>query len=190
MSWLMEKETLQEKARKFDQSIRLTSKNGLFWRVVAWLLFIVSFGKFKRESFLENFATTIGHVQAYPASWPTASVERVMVHESRHTRQARVCGFGIHPAVGLPLMAVLYGLLPLPSLLALARLWFELDADKAYWRFALANGSLGPDDIRRRAESFATTVAGPAYFWSTWPSFARRLFAKEAEKVISEHLAA
>jgi hypothetical protein len=189
MSWILDKERLQAEARKLDPAIRLTTKDSWFWRMLAWLLFILSFGKFKREDFLTLFATTLGHVQAYPKEWETASVERVMIHESRHSWQARVCGFGIHPMVGLPLMAFLYGLFPFPTLLAVFRLWFEMDADRAYWRHGLVNHTMDAAEVRRRAQSFAETVSGPAYFWSVWRGFAVWLFMRAAEKVIVENLA-
>lgn len=187
MSWLADKERLQIEARKFDPAVRLTTKNGWFWAALAWLLFILTFGKFKREDFLTQFATTIGHVQAYPEGWNVDTVERVVVHESRHTFQARVCGFGIHPMVGLPVMAVLYGLVFFPTLLAVLRTWFELDADRAVWRSGLSKGVMNADMVRWRAQVFAETVSGPAYFWSLPRSLAVRWFLRAAEKVIAEH---
>ena len=189
MSWLAEREQLQEEAQGFNKTIRLTSKNGWFWKAIAWILFVVSFGRFKREDFLVHFATTIGHVQAYPEEWDAATVRRVMVHESRHCFQARVCGFGIHPMVGLPIMTLFYAFLPLPMLLAFFRAWFELDADRTSWRYQLAHGTADADTIRWRAQNFAETISGPAYMWSVWRSLAVRWFLREAEKVIAEHQA-
>lgn len=187
MSWLAEREKLQEEARAFDKSVRLTTKNGWFWKAIAWVLFILSFGKFKREEFLTRFATTIGHIQAYPEGWDAGTVRRVMVHESRHTFQARICGLKSHPIIGLPIMGLLYGFLLFPTLLAFCRAWFELDADRASWRHQLSNGLARPEDIRARARSFAETISGPAYGWTIWRSLAIRWFAHEAEKVISEY---
>lgn len=189
MSWLVEREQLQKEAHEFDKAIRLTSKNGLFWKVIAWVLFIVSFGQFKRESFLVRCATTIGHVQAYPEEWNAAIVRQVMVHESRHCFQARVCGFGIHPIVGLPIMALLYIFLPLPIFFAFFRTWLELDADRTSWRYHLKHGIVNYDTIRLRAKNFAETISGPTYIWSVWRSLAVRWFLQEAEKVIAEHQA-
>jgi hypothetical protein len=186
MSWVSDRERLQDEARELDPAIRLTTKSSRFWGILAWLLFVLSLGRLKRESFLGKFATTLAHVQAYPESWDTESVERVMIHESRHTRQARICGFGIHPIVGLPLMGILYGLVFLPALLAIFRLWFEMDADRAVWRHDLENGALDAEGVRRRALSFAETVSGPSYLWSTWRGLAVWWFGRSVEKVISE----
>jgi len=186
MSWTADRERLQAEVRKLDPAIRLTTKNSWFWKVLAWILFIMSFGKFKYKDFLTRFATTLGHVQAYPKEWNTASVERVMIHESRHSWQARICGFGIHPIVGLPIMAILYGFLLFPVLLAVFRVWFELDADRAYWRYGLANRTMSADGVRWRAQSFAETISSPAYMWSIWRRFAVWWFGRTAEKVIAE----
>lgn len=185
MSWVNDKERYQAIARKIDSSVRLTTKDGWIWKAIAWILFIVTFGKFKRERFLENFATTLGPVQAYPRSWP-ALREGTLVHESRHTHQARWFGLGIHPWVGLPLMGLFYLLLPLPLGLAYFRYRLELDADRAKWKFWLAGGRT-PDEVRARAKKFAETITGVAYAWS-WPrKWAVRGFLKAAEKVIEEN---
>lgn len=188
MSWLAEKNRLQNLAKTLDPAIRLTTKNGWFWRALAWLLFILTFGRFTRETFLRDFATTIGHIQAYPEEWDAVTVERVMYHEGRHTRQARVCSLGIHPMAGLPLMGILYGLVPIPVLGAFFRAWFELDADSFFWRHALANDLMDVDTVRWRAKTFAETISGPAYFWSVWRSLAVWWFRRKAEKVIAEYL--
>jgi hypothetical protein len=187
MSWVADKERLQAEARRIDSAIRLVVKSGRFWRFLSWCLFLLSFGRFRREDFLACFATTLGSIQAYPESWSTDAVRRVMIHESRHSRQARLCGLGIHPMAGLPIMALLYALLPLPAGFAFFRFWFELDADRAAWRHQLANGLATPDEIRRRSAEFAGVVAGPAYLWPVWRGFALSRFAKEADKAIAEH---
>lgn len=184
MSWVKDKERYQAIARKIDSSVKLTTKDGWIWKAIAWFLFIITFGRFKRKRFLENFATTLGPIQAYPRSWPRLR-EGTLVHESRHTRQARWFGFGIHPWVGLPLMGLFYLLLPLPVGLAYFRYRLELDADRAKWKFWLSVGKK-PDLIRRRAREFAETITSAAYAWS-WPrGLVVKGFLKAAEKVISE----
>jgi hypothetical protein len=186
MGWTADRERLEHLAHGIDPAVRLTTKNGWFWRTIAWILFLATFSRFKRERFLQGFATTFGPVQAYPEEWPADSVERVLVHESRHTRQSRVFGLFIHPWVGLPLMALCYLLLPLPAGLALMRAWLELDADRFSWNFQLSHGA-SPDDIRARAGSFAETVSGAAYAWALPGSWLRSWFLKEAEKAIGQH---
>lgn len=187
MSWVDRKDELETKARQIDPAVHLTTKDGWFWKALAAILLVLSFGTFKRERFLERFATTIGPLQAYPREWSAAQVAHVLIHESRHTRQFRVCGFFIHPWVGVPLMALIYGLLPLPAGLAVFRAWLELDADRYRWRVLLEQGKTPPDWIRRRAESFAMTVSGPSYIWSLPRPWLEKWFRRAAEKVIAEH---
>jgi len=185
MSWLSDKERLQAEARKIDKSVKLVSKDGKFWKIIAWFLFIVSFGAFKRENFLTRFATTIGNIQAYPATWSVATVERVIVHESRHSRQARFCGFGIHPLVGLPIMMLIYVLFPFPVLFAFPRALLEMDADRASWRALLASGT--PSSvIIARAQNFAETISSSEYMWSIPKSLAVKLFVWAANRTIAE----
>lgn len=187
MSWILDKERLQTKAREIDPSICLVTKNNWFWKALSWALFIVSFGKMERDVFLSRFATTMGNIQAYPESWSTHSVEEVMIHESRHTYQARICGFGIHPLVGLPIMGILYFFLPIPFLFAFFRTWFEIDADKTLWKYLLEKKQ-NPDVVRRRALCFAETISGPSYAWSMLPMITIWWVNREVEKVIKEYL--
>lgn len=189
MGWTSDKERLEELAHDIDPAIRLTTKNGWFWKAIAWILFIITFGRFKREMFLEEFATTIGPIQAYPEAWSAAQVEGALPHEGRHTRQARAFGLFLHPWVGLPPMAVAYLLLPLPMGFAVCRAWLELDADRCRWRVMLAQGA-EPDHVRERAASFAETVSGAAYAWSMPAADIKAWFLGEAEKVIADHLEA
>ena len=85
--WVQDKDYLSWKARKIDPAAKLTTKNGKFWHFLAWLLSVL--GIMSEKSFLEGFATTIGPIQAYPESWPYYVVDQLLVHESRHTKQAR-----------------------------------------------------------------------------------------------------
>jgi hypothetical protein len=186
MTWTGDKERLEKLAKGIDSSVRLTTKDSWFWKAIALILFLITLGQFKRERFIKSFATTIGPIQAYPSTWPAGSVERVLVHESRHTQQARKFGLGIHPWVGLPFMAIFYLLLPLPVFFAVFRCWMELDASRFSWRHMLKNGA--PDHwIRYKADSFAKKVSGAPYAWSLPRSWAVKWFKGEAEKVIAEH---
>jgi hypothetical protein len=185
MSWTSQKTRLELVARAIDPAVVLMTKNGRFWRALAWVLVIVTFGGVSRKRFLENFATTFGPVQAYPEVWSAATVESVIIHESRHTRQARWFGFGISPWVGLPLMGVAYLLFFFPIGLAWVRYRLELDAEVARWRFMLLSGA-NPNLIRMHAQNFASLVSGRAYFYS-WPaSWAKWGFVRKAEKIIAK----
>jgi len=183
-SWLTKKDELQTYARSIDKSIILTDKSSWFWTAIAWLLFIISFGKSDRSRFLKIFATTLGPIQAYPEGWTVNQVKSVIPHEARHTVQARRFGLFISPWVGLPFMGLAYALLPLPVGLAYFRFWLELDAERFSWEWKLQHKEITIDEIGWRATTFAYTVAGIDYLYP-WPqSWALNAFDKAAEQVM------
>lgn len=186
MTWVDKKEQYEEIVNGIDGSIKLTTKDGWFWKFISWVLVIVTFGKFTRKMFLTQYATTIGPIQAYPKEFPSLS-EAILVHESRHTKQARWFGLGIHPWIGLPFMAIAYVFLFFPIGLALFRYLLELDADKASWKYLLKNKMVSDDYIRVRANRFAEKIAGSPYALA-WPKkFVVKGFKKAAEKIIKEN---
>lgn len=187
-SWLEKKDYYEGIAKKIDSSIILTTKDGWFWKAISWVLFIVTFGSFKREKFLQHYATTIGPIQAYPKEFSDIS-EGMIVHEGRHTKQARWFGLGIHPWVGLPFMMIAYIFLFFPIGLALFRYLLELDADKTSWKYMLENNLADEQYILQRAESFAEKVSGAPYGWSWFRKFVVSGFRKAAIKVIEENKA-
>jgi hypothetical protein len=187
-SWTDEHARLEALAREIEPSVRLETKDGWHWRLLAGLAAAATAGGIPRRTFLEEYATTLGPLHGYPASWSVERVERTLVHEARHTRQARLCALGIHPWLGLPVFAVLYLLLPLPAGLGLARLLFELDADRAAWRHALARGT-PPEAVRARAREFAARVCSGHYGWPFPRALGVRLFARTAERTIARHTA-
>lgn len=188
-TWTVDRERYQNLAASIDRAVRVTTKDGWFWRALAWLLFLISFGNFKRERFLTGFATTIGPVQAYPREWPDLN-EGLIVHESHHTKQARWFGLFIHPWLGLPLFGLLYLLLPFPILLAYFRYRFELGADKARWRYELGKADTlwererVKSNITASAERRAKTLSGWSYIVA-WPRpLASWGYRRAATKVI------
>jgi len=185
VSWVDRRDEYQALARRFDPACRLVVKEGWFWTALAYLLMVITFGGVRAGDFLNNYATTIGPIQAYPRAWPTLDT-RLLVHEARHVRQARVCGLWIHPWVGLPIYALLYLVLPIPLGLAWFRFWFELDADRASWRWALAEGGWAPEQVRLRAQSFALKVSSGSYGWAMPRNYMARRFEGEVETVIQE----
>lgn len=188
-SWVRERARLEALARAIEPSVRVQTKDGAHWRALAWLASIATLGGISRRTFLEDYATTLGPLHGYPAGWSVERVEATLVHEARHTRQARWCGLGIHPWLGMPLFAVLYLALPLPVGLGFARLFFEIDADRAAWRHALAAGA-SPDAIRARAREFAGRVCSGHYGWPVPRRLGIALFERAAERTIAAHAAA
>jgi hypothetical protein len=186
VSWLAEHARLEAAARAIEPSVRLVAKEGALWRALAALVSCATAGGISRRTFLEDYATAIGPLQGYPRSWSAERVARTLVHEARHTRQARWCGLGLHPWLGLPLFALLYLGAPLPSGLALLRFLFELDADRAAWRHALASGG-SPDQVRARAREFASRVCSGHYGWPIPRRLGIAWFARSAERAIAAH---
>lgn len=180
MSWTQRKDEYQALARSIDPSIRLVTKDSWPWKVMGALAMVLTFGGVRYRQFLEDFATTIGPIQGYPRHWPTLEA-RLIVHEARHTRQARWCGLWIHPWVGLPLFGVLYLLIFLPLGFAFFRWRFEIDAERASYRWMLQSGQYAPEDVRQRAQNFGETVCSGSYGWSWIGGTRAFLRAAEAE---------
>lgn len=183
MSWSNRNHVYTKLARQIDPSIVLTTKDGWFWKLLAVFAMLFTFGGISRKKFLENYATTIGPIQAYPRNWPKLS-RRLLIHEAQHTRQARWCGLGIHPWVGLPIFAVLYLLVLLPIGFAYFRWRFEINAERASYRWMLNNGYLRRD-VRLRASTFGQRVCGGNYGWS-WVIRGVEGFKKAAEAEITK----
>lgn len=185
-SWVHDKAKLELLAHRIDKSVRLYTKDNWFARLLAVLVPIVTFGGMKKKTFLEHFATTIGPLQFYPVTWPTRSVQRVLVHESRHTRQARWFGLWIHPWVGLPIYVVLYLLLPLPLGLAFFRALFERDAMKYELSVLYRSGSYSDVEVINRANKFGNTVSSGRYGWSLPRRWCVAWFEEAGEEVLRE----
>jgi hypothetical protein len=194
-SWTDRRGEYEQIARELSDVIRLTTKDGRTWRVAAWFLLILSFGRITRRHFLENFASTVGPIQAYPRQLPRLSLP-LIAHESRHTRQFLFAGWfvpllgwlgrRVRVWVGLLPMALIYGLFPIPVFLAWGRFRLELDAEAYAWRMSLARGWMTPDEVRTQAFRFAGLVSGWAYL-KAWPAgWTRRACERAAEQITHE----
>jgi hypothetical protein len=192
-SWTRDAEKYSAIARSVAAVSVVTTKEGRFWRLASWMLFMLSLGRLARQQFLEDFASTLGPIQAYPHGWPQLS-PRLIAHEARHTRQFLLAGWFV-PVVGwlgprarvwagLVPMTAIYGFFPLPIFFAWGRYRLELDADSYSWKVALEQGWMAPEEVRQRAASFAETISSWAYLKS-WPRrWTQRAFALRAEQVI------
>ena len=180
ISWIYDKRRLTNLARAIDPSIKLYTKDNWFCKLLAWLLVICTFGSMPRKTFMEKFSTTIGPLHFYPKSKSIAGVLRSILHEGRHTQQARWCSFGIHPWVGLPIYAILYLLTPLPLGFAYLRCWFESDACMYAWTIGLQLGTYTTDYIHNRAIAFAGTVCSGKYGWSLPITYGAPMFLQAA----------
>lgn len=182
MKWGYQKATLQTYAKTFDSSARLMPHSHWFWRAVLFVGFWIPRGK---------FAQTLGPLIGIPDEWSVEQVRGVIPHEvGGHVRQCRAFGLWIHPWAGLPLMAVVYGLLFFPIFLAYFRYRLELHADAQRWRTLLKEGRASPSDIMARAQGFAETISSWTYL-KPWPSaLVKRGFTRKAKAVIEEYHAA
>lgn len=182
-SWVYQRTRLTALAHTIDKSVRLYTKDNWFCKALAAILMVITFGGMKYRVFLEDFATTIGPLQFFPVAWDTERVERVVIHESRHTRQARWFGLWIHPWVGLPLFAVFYLLLFLPIGLAFFRALFERDAMRFELRWHYLNGKMNKPQVCMRATSFGNTVCSGSYGWALPKSWGVPWFEKVPDQI-------
>ena len=189
MSWTDKRAEYEALAHSLDSSIVLATKDAWPWKVVAFMLMVVTFGGIKRKRFLEDYATTIGPLQAYPRAWPSLP-ESLLVHEARHTRQCSWFGWAVpvlgwiprtRAWAGLPLFGLCYLILPLPIGFAWFRWRFELDAERAALRYRLGKGE-PLDRLQTRALEFGDRVCGPDYGWS-WVISGRKAFQKMADQL-------
>lgn len=130
-------------------------------RAIHVALVAVTFGRMR--SYLDSFQTTIGKTVYVTADWDDRTPDERYVtlrHEAVHLRQFR--------RLTLPVMAVLYILVPLPMGLAYFRARFEKEAYAESIRAAA--DVWGPDYPRRPSyrKYVIDQFLGPAYGWM-WP---------------------
>lgn len=183
MSWLLKEEEFKKQAKTIDKSAKLYTKDNWFCRFMAWFLFIISAGQFKRERFLEDFATTIGNLVFIPKEWSEWSCKTTLIHECRHIRQFRYMGLGIHPMVGLPIAAIVYFLLLFPVLLAFGRLLMEYDADMFECDELLKESSDNCDFVSIMMTNRADSLSSKDYIWAV-PNFISKSLYEHGKKVL------
>ena len=130
-------------------------------KAIHYALVVVTFGQMR--SYLDSFQTTIGKTVYVTPDWDTLDVDQRYVtlrHEAVHLRQFR--------RLTLPVMAVLYILVPLPMGLAYFRARLEKEAYAETIRAAAE--VWGPE--RPRSAGYRKYVIdqfmGPSYGWM-WP---------------------
>jgi hypothetical protein len=144
-------------------------------RIIDRVLVVVTFGQMR--TYLDGYQTTIGNTVYVTSDWDDWDPDRRYVtlrHEAVHLRQFR--------KYTLPVMAVLYVLLPLPLGLAYFRARFEQEAyaesiraAAEVWGPAKPRGA----DYRNRV---IDQFMGPSYGWM-WP------FRKSLERWYDQVLA-
>lgn len=135
-------------------------------RAIDVALRVVTFGRMR--DYLDSYQTTIGRTVYVTSDWDRWDADHryvTMRHEAVHLRQFR--------RLSLPVMAVLYLLVPLPMGLAYFRARFEMEA---YAESIRAAAEVWGPAVPRSAEFRAHIVdqfVGPSYGWM-WP-FRRRV---------------
>ena len=171
-SWTENKKELEKLARSFNRHIKIYTKDNWFCKTIAWLLFLLSFGRYKKEKFLTKTATALGSAHFYPKEWNKWEVEWVLPHEARHTIHFLWLGFKIHPLIGMIPAAIIYLFILFPVYLAFGRFFMELDCNKFRWKWFLSkiNTQKELDDYRFDL-LYATylqskTLSGLGYFYA------------------------
>jgi hypothetical protein len=130
-------------------------------RAIHYALLGLTLGRMR--SYLDSFQTTIGATVYVTSDWDARDPDHRYVtlrHEAVHLRQFR--------SFTLPVMAVLYLLVPLPMGLAWCRAWFEKQAYAESIRAAAEVwGPAYPRDAAYRAHILGQFV-GASYGWM-WP---------------------
>ncbi|HEY5920368.1 MAG TPA: hypothetical protein VIV11_01800 [Kofleriaceae bacterium] len=130
-------------------------------RAIHYALMLVTFGRMR--SYLDSYQTTIRKTVYVTSDWDDWSADRRYVtlrHEAIHLRQFR--------KLTLPVMAIIYVLLPLPMGLAYGRAKLE---QEAYAESIRAAAEVWGCDYPRRDEyrkHIIDQFVGPTYGWM-WP---------------------
>jgi len=155
-------EALVEALRGEIPGFRVVRKDqSAFHRAIHYALIGVTFGQMR--SYLDSFQTTIGKTVYVTADWDDWTPDEryvTMRHEAVHLRQFK--------KYTLPVMAVLYVLLPLPLGLAYFRARFEMEAYAETVRAAAevhGEAHVRSDEHRKYV---IDQFMGPSYGWM-WP---------------------
>lgn len=155
-------QTLVEALRVEIPGFRIVRKDrSAFHRAIHYALMVVTFGQMR--TYLDSFQTTIGKTVYVTADWDDWEPDERYVtlrHEAVHLRQFQ--------RYTLPVMAVLYVLLPLPLGLAYFRARFEWEAYAETIRAAAEVHGVGYASGASHRKYVIGQFTGPSYGWM-WP---------------------
>jgi hypothetical protein len=142
--------------------VRIVKKSGVWHqRAAAKVLYWLTLGG--QRTYLTHYVTTLGHTIYVPDDWDDwtpGDAWRLLRHELVHVAQFERYGWFV--------MAIVYGLLPLPAGLAYGRARLEWEA---YAETLRASAALGGPAAARDPALHARIVSrftGPDYGWM-WP---------------------
>lgn len=144
-------------------------------RAAALALRILTFGGQNR--YLSHYVTTLGHTIYVPDDfddWEPAHAVEVLRHELVHVAQFE--------RLGVVLMTLIYGLLPLPAFLAYGRARLEWEAYAETLRSVAELEGIQAAKSPKLREEIIRRFTGPDYGWM-WP------FPKQVGRWIDEELA-
>jgi hypothetical protein len=130
-------------------------------RAAAKALYAITLGG--QRTYLSHYVTTLGHTIYVPDDfdrWPPDQAWQTLRHELVHVRQFERWGF--------PLMALLYGVLPLPLGLAYFRARLEWEAYEETLRAIAESEGMEAARDRRMHAQIVQRFTGPDYGWM-WP---------------------
>lgn len=153
-----------------------TKASKWYWRALAGLLFVVSFGKIR---FMETSVTTIGNRIGTPSdweSWADFTKYEVLLHEAVHIRQYKRYGFG-KVWLGIIPVGFAYLFLPFPVGIAYCRARLEWEGYEASIRAILQVGGL---TAALESKYFIVSQFTSANYLYMWP------FKSQVEKWFDE----
>jgi hypothetical protein len=138
-----------------------------YWKVLAFLLTVISFGQIK---FMDTSVTTLVNRIGTPSTWDPNDVENsyeVLLHESTHVRQYKKYGFG-NIWFGAVVVGFAYLLLPFPVGIAYCRARIEWEAYEQSIRAIIQ--TYGVDAVKEpdMKAFFVSQFTSAAYLWM-WP---------------------
>jgi hypothetical protein len=163
-----ELDALLEQAKALG--VKIVYKEGWFWKALAWLVLIVTFGQNK---FFDQYITTVYKTIGVPRawdSWPAISKLEILTHELCHVQQLKKWT--------PPGFFLCYLLFPLPFGLAWCRYRIEREAYVAGFAVLLRYKVVSRAVL---IEHVVEEMSGAGYGWA-WP------FSKSVRKWFEENV--
>lgn len=147
---------------------RIVIKEGWFWNCLHYIVMIITFGG--NKSFKTRFVTTIGPMIGVPNHWVgTPSTTRrtaTIRHELVHVGQFKKCGLG-NAWLGLPIMFLIYVMLPFPMGIAWGRWVLERRAYLENLRIMKERYGVYAAEVE--ASRIVDMLTGGGYGWTLIP---------------------
>ncbi len=153
---------IKDARQKYNINIYTKKRYYRFWKFLAVLFKIVTFGK--AGDFLKNYTITFGTSIYFPLDWDfktdAALSYTILRHELVHVVQYRKLGLGCVP-LGVAVFLLLYCLVPIPICFA----WFRYRLERsAYLETCKARRYIG---LPLNIDYYVDSLSGPRYLW-TW----------------------